>query len=31
MVDKLLEFDCTKNGFERPEFLSVRMNALENI
>ena len=31
MLDKLLKFDCTNNGFRRPEFLSVRINALENI
>jgi hypothetical protein len=31
MLEKLLKFDCTKSGIIRPEFLSVRMNALKNI
>jgi hypothetical protein len=31
MLDKLLKFDCLNNGFRRPEFLSVRINALKNI
>jgi len=26
MIEKLLNFDCTKDGIKRPKFLSVKEN-----
>ena len=31
MVETLMNFDCTKSGKKRPDFLSVKKHALKNI
>ena len=31
MIYTLMPFDCTKEGIQRPEFLSVKKNAIQNI
>lgn len=31
MVDKVLQFDCTKEGVKRPVFLSAKVHTIRNL